>query len=75
MNLKYFLYIFNEIHNINPFVGLIPGSSSKELFEGHRDLILRLNYYMPDGYEIKLFLLEDEQSHQKKHVKLKLSFH
>ncbi|RHN44385.1 putative transcription regulator Others family [Medicago truncatula] len=33
----------------------------KGLFEGHRDLILRLNYYMPDGYAIKL-PSEEEQS-------------
>jgi len=34
----------------------------KEIFEGHGDLILRLNYFLPDGYEIKL-PLKEEQSH------------
>lgn len=41
----------------------------KEIFEGERDMILRLNTFMPIGYEIKL-PLEDEQSQRKKHVKM-----
>jgi len=32
----------------------------KEIFEGHGDLILRLNYFLPDGYEIKLPLEEEK---------------
>ncbi|CAL5188843.1 unnamed protein product [Lathyrus oleraceus] len=39
----------------------------KEIFEGERDMILRLNTFMPIGYEIKL-PFEDEQSQRKKHV-------
>jgi len=35
-----------------------------EIFEGHGDLISRLNYFLPDGYEIKL-PLEEEQFHVK----------
>ncbi|XP_058772364.1 paired amphipathic helix protein Sin3-like 4 [Vicia villosa] len=41
----------------------------KEILKDHRDLILRLNTFMPTGYEIKL-PLEDEQSQPKKRVKL-----
>ncbi|CAI8587755.1 unnamed protein product [Vicia faba] len=41
----------------------------KKIFEGQRDLILRLNNFMPIGYEVEL-PLEDEQSLPKKHVKL-----
>ncbi|CAI8587756.1 unnamed protein product [Vicia faba] len=41
----------------------------KEIFKGQRDLILRLNTFMPVGYELEL-PLEDEQSLPKKHVKL-----
>jgi len=32
----------------------------KGLFEDHRDLISRLNYFMPDGFEIKLPSEEEE---------------
>ncbi|KAJ6313356.1 hypothetical protein OIU77_014790 [Salix suchowensis] len=39
----------------------------KELFKGHRDLILGFNTFLPKGYEITL-PLEDEQSPQKKPV-------
>jgi len=35
----------------------------KEIFEGHKDLMLRLNYFLPDGYEIKL-PSEEEQSQE-----------
>jgi len=35
-----------------------------EIFEGHKDLISRLNYFLPDGYEIKL-PSEEEQCHAK----------
>ncbi|KAI5437268.1 hypothetical protein KIW84_023403 [Lathyrus oleraceus] len=41
----------------------------KEIFEGERDMILRLNTFLPIGYEIKL-PFEDEQSQRKKHVKM-----
>lgn len=36
----------------------------KKIFEGHSDLISRLNYFLPDGFEIKL-PLEEEQFHVK----------
>ncbi|XP_021652208.2 paired amphipathic helix protein Sin3-like 4 isoform X3 [Hevea brasiliensis] len=39
----------------------------KELFKGHRDLILGFNTFLPKGYEITL-PLEDEQPPQKKPV-------
>lgn len=39
----------------------------KELFEGHRDLILGFNTFLPKGYEITL-PLEDEQPPAKKPV-------
>ncbi|XP_028796665.1 paired amphipathic helix protein Sin3-like 4, partial [Neltuma alba] len=39
----------------------------KELFKGHRDLILGFNTFLPKGYEITL-PLEDEQPVQKKPV-------
>lgn len=39
----------------------------KELFEGHRDLILGFNTFLPKGYEITL-PLEDEGPHPKKPV-------
>ncbi|KAL2344258.1 hypothetical protein Fmac_005543 [Flemingia macrophylla] len=42
----------------------------KELFKGHKDLILGFNTFLPKGYEITLPLepLEDEQPTQKKPV-------
>ena len=39
----------------------------KDLFKGHRDLILGFNTFLPKGYEITL-PLEDEQPPQKKPV-------
>jgi len=39
----------------------------KELFKGHRDLILGFNTFLPKGYEITL-PLEEEQPPQKKPV-------
>ncbi|TKY58570.1 Paired amphipathic helix protein Sin3 4 [Spatholobus suberectus] len=39
----------------------------KELFKGHRDLILGFNTFLPKGYEMKLSL-EDEQPPQKKPI-------
>ena len=39
----------------------------KELFKGHRNLILGFNTFLPKGYEISL-PPEDEQSPQKKPV-------
>ncbi|WCJ21740.1 Paired amphipathic helix protein Sin3-like 4 [Euphorbia peplus] len=39
----------------------------KDLFKGHRDLILGFNTFLPKGYEITL-PLEDDQPPQKKHV-------
>jgi len=39
----------------------------KELFKGHKDLILGFNTFLPKGYEITL-PLEDEQPPQKKPV-------
>ncbi len=39
----------------------------KELFKGHRDLILGFNTFLPKGYEITL-PLEDEQPAPKKPV-------
>lgn len=39
----------------------------KELFKGHRDLILGFNTFLPKGYEITL-PLEDEQPPVKKPV-------
>lgn len=39
----------------------------KDLFKGHRDLILGFNTFLPKGYEITL-PLDDEQPPQKKPV-------
>lgn len=39
----------------------------KDLFKGHRDLILGFNTFLPKGYEITL-PLEDDQPPQKKPV-------
>lgn len=40
----------------------------KELFKGHKDLILGFNTFLPKGYAITLPLEEDEQPPQKKPV-------
>lgn len=39
----------------------------KDLFRGHRDLILGFNTFLPKGYEITL-PIEDDQPHSKKPV-------
>lgn len=40
----------------------------KDLFKGHRELILGFNTFLPKGYEITLPLDEDQQPPQKKPV-------
>ena len=41
----------------------------KELFKGHKDLILRFNIFLPNGHEITL---EDDQPCLKKPIKMSL---
>jgi len=41
----------------------------KELFKGHKDLILRFNIFLPNGYEITF---EDDQPSPKKPIKMSL---
>ncbi|XP_058772365.1 paired amphipathic helix protein Sin3-like 4 [Vicia villosa] len=42
---------------------------AKKILEGHQDLLLRFNFFMPIGYKFKL-PVEVKQSQQKKHVKM-----